>query len=146
MNLAEAWDWLRNHPKLCTSDGLFYGIEHNLDIDVVLVNPDTEEIDPDDTKNTAVRIWLEMAPAVYLCDLPEASEHPDWGRTLCGSHDIELDCGGASFEEAIMELVGLVKQHYGDYDPEQGADSLLPDVDDAFAIFAEMRAQGDCAR
>ena len=32
----------------------------------------------------------------------------------CYTHDIDLDCGGDTFEEAIIELAKLVKKYYGD--------------------------------
>jgi len=78
--------WNESHFKEC------------LDIDVVKVNPKTNSIDDDETKNTKVQIWLE-----------------------CGKynkefriHDIELDCGADTFELAIIELANLVMEWYGE--------------------------------
>ena len=67
---------------------------------VVKVNPDTNAVDDDDTKNTKVRIWLECGG----CD-------DEYGGFV---HDIDLDCDGDTFEEAIVELAKLVKKHYTD--------------------------------
>lgn len=69
-------------------------------IAVVKVNPDTNEIDDDKTKNTKVQVWLEHG-------LYEEKYN-------CCTHDINLDCGGDTFEEAIIELARLVKENYTD--------------------------------
>lgn len=69
-------------------------------IEVVKVNPDTNEIDNDCTKNTKVQIWLE-----------HGSYDTEWGGC---THDIDLDCGADTFEEAIIKLAQLVKEKYND--------------------------------
>jgi len=69
-----------------------------LDIEVVKINPKTDSIDDDKTLNTKVQIWLEAGPYI-------GKHH---------AHDIDLDCGADTFEEAIIELASLVKQYYGD--------------------------------
>lgn len=69
-----------------------------LDINVVKVNPKTESIDDDDKKNTLVEICIETG---------------DWDEEYnVWCHDYKLDCGGATFEEAIIMLAKLVKKHY----------------------------------
>ena len=67
---------------------------------VVKVNPDTNEIDNDRIKNTKVQVWLEHGPY-------------EEKYNQC-THDIDLDCGGDTFEEAIIELARLVKENYTD--------------------------------
>ena len=52
----------------------------------------------DETKNTKVEIWLE-----------HGHYDVDWGACV---HNIDLDCGGDTFEEAIIKLAELVKRHY----------------------------------
>ncbi len=69
-----------------------------LDIWVTKVNPEINAIDNDSNKNTKVQIWLECGPY----------------SKNCFTHDVDLDCGGDTFEEAIIELAKLVKEHYGD--------------------------------
>lgn len=86
MTFYDAYWFLRTHPK-----GNFIAA---LDIDVAMVNPDTRRIDDDKTKNTRMEVWLETGPEQ-------------------GLHDIMLDCGGESFEEAIIKLAELVKKYYG---------------------------------
>ena len=70
----------------------------SLDIDVVKVNPETDAVDDDDSKNTKVQIWLE-------------SGSYDDESDAC-THDYELDCGGDTFEEAIINLANIVYQKY----------------------------------
>ena len=96
----DAWMFLCGHPIFVnkddpTHDASEWYFTRNLDIEVVKVNPETDEIDDIKTKNTKTSVWLE-----------------------CGTnkdHDIDLDCGGDTFEEAIIKLAELVKRKYGDY-------------------------------
>jgi len=100
-----AWNYLDGHSIFQNTEyGLLYDsrFKQCLDIDVVKVNPDTNTIDDNKELNTKVQIWLEAGP--YL------------GKHF--AHDIDLDCGGNTFEEAIIELASLVKQKYGD-DPTE---------------------------
>ena len=61
---------------------------------IIKINPKTDCIDVDTYKNTKVQIWLECGP--YKDERPV--------------HDIDLDCGGDSFEEAIINLAKLVQE------------------------------------
>lgn len=63
---------------------------------VVKVNPKTNEISDDVELNSKTRIWLE-------CGITP------------NEHDIRLDCGGDTFEEAIIQLADLVIKHFGFY-------------------------------
>jgi hypothetical protein len=111
MNPYEAWYYLVNHPAFEHPE---YGPEfstfpRDLDIDFVKVNPSTNIIDDDDSLNTKTEVWLEFGPPWF------DEESGKW----YSSHDIELDCGGDTFEEAIIELARLVKKHYGDEKPKE---------------------------
>jgi hypothetical protein len=92
-----------NHP--------FFGANWNnhqiIDM-VVKVNPKTNSVVKDESKNTATRIWLEWGP-ISLDEYYE--EH--WG--ISPVHDTRLDCGGKTFEEAVITLANLVIEYYGDY-------------------------------
>lgn len=94
MDFYYAWHFLDNHKMF---NGLF---SNGLWVEVVRVNPDTNSIDDDNTKNTKVQIWLEHGPFEYY--------HNDT------THDIDLDCGGDTFEEAIIKMAELVKKYYND--------------------------------
>lgn len=90
INFYKAWNYLNNH-KIFNND--FMGC---LDIGVAKVNPKTNSIDNSFNKNTKVEVWLECGP---------------WDKE-CRIHDIDLDCGGNTFEEAIVKLADLVKNKY----------------------------------
>ena len=93
----DSYNWLKDHPifkdyfPMC------------MDIEVVKVNPQTDEIDDDNTLNTKTQVWLENGPV----DL-------DNSITIY-SHDLDLDCGADTFEEAICIMAHLVLMKYGDY-------------------------------
>ena len=89
-----AWKFLENHKMF---NNLF---NCGLWTQAVKVNPKTNAIDSDPTKNTKVQIWLEHGPY-----------DAEWGST---THDLDLDCGGDTFEEAIIELARLVQKYYTD--------------------------------
>lgn len=91
----DAWVFLNEHPIFM---GLF---ECGLYTAVVKVNPKTMEVDDDSTKNTKVQVWLEHG--LY--------EKVD-GAFPQHTHDFNLDCGGDTFEDAIIELARLVRKHY----------------------------------
>ena len=98
------WLFLLNHPKF-VNEYDDHALLSGLSIEVVKVDPLTECIDDDEEKNIATRIWLEYGPFTENTD-----------GDLIPAHDINLDCGGSTFEEAIMRLVNEVKEHYGDYE------------------------------
>lgn len=122
----QAWWFLYNHPifddtpkKMMleeeTIPGTFSRFEDCLDVDIVKVNPKTNRIDDDDKLNTETRVWLECGPWVHR-DREMSQESRDRG---CydffpegRSHDWHLDCGGRTYEEAIVKLANLVFQHY----------------------------------
>ena len=88
----DAFHYLRKHE-------MFQGrLEECLDIEVVKVNPLNKTIEDDRSLNTETNVWLECG---------KYSEYMRW-------HDIELDCGGQTFEEAVIKLANLVKENYGD--------------------------------
>ena len=88
------------------------GFLDSLDIDLAKVNPKTSKIEDDKTLNTKVEVWLEAGPWI---DPSEAGYPEDWTETEAASHDLNLDCGGDTFEEAIIKMAELVKKHYGEY-------------------------------
>lgn len=116
----EAYHWLDNHPifeESISIPGQKILIKHSrfqegLYMMVVKVDIEKEEIMEEESRNTETRVWLEHGPFTI--------ESVEVGREWRGcSHDIDLDCGGATFEEAIIELAKLVKDKYGDYDSEE---------------------------
>lgn len=101
----KAWWYLKEHSMFKQppiNEPYFLG---SLDIDVAKVNPKTKKIDDNESKNTEVNIWLECGPH-------EEWEEGEFGKMKGFTHDIRLDCGGKTFEEAIIVLAKLVKKFY----------------------------------
>jgi len=99
----EAWDWLYGHPYFRYRDGPMKGSEGftiAYDLIVVKVNPVNDRVEDDDSLNTKTNIWVECGPL-----------EDDGGQT----HDWELDCGGDTFEDAIIALAKIVMRVHGDY-------------------------------
>ena len=97
-----AWEWLRTHEYFQYSkyETVFPTC---LDIEVVKVNPENDTIDDVISKNTKVVVWIEAGDAVF----------DDRGRyTGETSHDFNLDSGGDTFEEAIIDLAINMKSNY----------------------------------
>jgi hemerythrin-like domain-containing protein len=107
--------WHKNlEPSACRDDeGNLYSNEFRrcLDIDVQKVNPETCSIDDDESKNTKVEIWLECGePYTYKeLDAPGwFKEESDLDEVRYSSHNTDYDCGGNTFEEAIVNLANIV--------------------------------------
>lgn len=92
--------FLKNHRIF---GGRFW---EGLDIAVVKVDPATERIEDDATRNTSVRVWLEAGPLNKDKSLDIGPMHIEW------CHDPRLDCGGNSFEEATIRLAANVRKYY----------------------------------
>jgi hypothetical protein len=116
--------WLLDHPVWRYGAGHLGGFERCVDFDFVFVNPRTDEIDDDDTKNTAFYVWIEAGPMDDMqgLDLPAPTggwtEYNRW----MNSHDIRLDCGAPTMDAALLQLADLVERYYNDdgsaFDPE----------------------------
>ncbi len=94
----EAFSFLKRHRIFA---GRFL---ENLYIMVVKVDPRTKRIEDNAAHNTLTQVWLETGPL----NKDRADSHePEW------THDIYLDCGGDTFEEAIIRLATKVRRRYG---------------------------------
>ena len=89
-----------------------HAIEMNLSIFYAKVDG-TGTVNDDRSRNTNTEVWLELGPEEY--DYPA-----DWYQETerMEYHDPDLDCGGPTFDAALIELARLVLEHYGDYDYE----------------------------
>lgn len=124
MDFHEAWWFLTEHPAFKDVHEIDH-FQECLDIEVVKVNPNTDEVDDDESKNTATRVWLECGRVLsreeVVADLkgdPDGMIPADYAGAT-NFHDIDLDCGAPTFEEAIRELAGLVYDKYGDYEKSE---------------------------
>ncbi len=96
MDFFDSFQFLNAHPIF--SDAFSYC----LDVDVVKVDPETNQIEEDEARNAKVQVWLECGPADF----------DEYGN-VHAIHDVSLDCGGDSFENAIIHLAKLVEKKYG---------------------------------
>ena len=90
--------------------------EH-ITFEYVHVDPATETIEDDDARNTAFRVWVEAGPPFDMRTDPNLPP-PEGGWTLdncwCSGHDLRLDCGAPTVEDALLKLADLVEQHYNE--------------------------------
>lgn len=112
--------WLLSHPvwdvPLDNNNKEYISaFEELVCTDYVFVNPDTNEIDADDSKNIAFRIWIE-AGQPYDRRPYEIKFDSEWDfiNFWGESHDIRLDCGASTIDEALLKLADLVEKYYGD--------------------------------
>jgi hypothetical protein len=91
-----------------------HAIDLNLDIFYTKVNK-RRIVDKDPKKNKWVECWLEFGSEDYMY-------MADWDTEThrSGYHDIDLDTGGPTFDQALVRLAKLVRKHHGDYPPFTG--------------------------
>jgi hypothetical protein len=104
----EAWWYLNETPVFWHEDlGEMIGDVNvfcqSLCIEVVKVNPETLEIDDNESLNTKVQVWLEAGEPYKDEDRVD--------KIMYNSHNIDYDSGGDTFEEAIIEMANLVYKH-----------------------------------
>jgi hypothetical protein len=103
-NFYEAFKFLEGHHMFFNPETHISEFEHQLSIDVVLVNPENKRIEDDVKLNTLPQVWLEAS--VFEDDPKDGYK----GFSL----DHDLDCGGDTFEDAIIDLALLVLKKYGE--------------------------------
>lgn len=96
----KAWWWLTDSHEWATL---------KMHIDVVKVHPKLKRVVNDEKKNTLVNYWIEGGPWEKSTKKEIASGFPEYMPT----HDIRLDCGADTFEEAVTKYAKLVKKFYG---------------------------------
>ena len=98
-HFVDKYYWIVDHPLDRKAPYCF--CQNVIDIQPHLVSPLTNEIDMDDALNTKVEFWVEFSYFDIECE--------------ANAHDIEFDCGGDSYEEAIEMLFQLIYDKFGDY-------------------------------
>jgi hypothetical protein len=106
----EAWVFLNEHHYFEHGEYKMPMFTESMDIAVVKVNPETKHIDDDESKNTETQVWVECG------DWEELPDHDFKGYV----HDMDLDTGGATFEEAIVNLANLLYEKRGENPPGYG--------------------------
>jgi len=97
-NFYKAWWYLFEHEYF-EYENLSWFLR-NLHIMVVMVDPKTKRVEDDEKRNTEVNIWLEAGARKRDLD----------NNVDVSCHDIRLDCGGKTFEEAIIAMAKIVKK------------------------------------
>ncbi len=89
-----------------------------LQIGVIKVNPETHDIDTDSSQNTLVEVELVVRPNAYLLNREENL------RRLFSSGPVLFSYGG-TFEDAVIELAGKVRDEYDQpLQPQESQPSL----------------------
>ena len=100
----ETWHWLSNHPYYFSVGSMGVGpcFEGAYDVDVVAVDENGLALDGDEraAKPFHIEVWLESGA---------------WYEPKRRYHDPSLDCGGPTFEAAILALGRLMMDKHGDY-------------------------------
>lgn len=91
-------------------------IEHNLDIHYAAVD-ERGRINDDESKNLYRACWLEFGQMKWGYHAPEfeTGEGQTAREYVMHYHDIDLDCGAKTFDEALVKLARLVMKKYGSY-------------------------------
>lgn len=114
MNFYDSWWYLLEHKAFADFNFLntkgepyMSAFLRLLDIDVQKIDPQTNQIEDDESRNTHTEVWLELG-VQYQPD-ESWNEGKEW---YYNSHDSDLDCGGSTFEEAIINLASKVEEYY----------------------------------
>lgn len=110
-DFQEAWYWLANHPifQEFQNNVFISRFQRDLYMEISKVNPNTMEIEDEESLNTQLCIILEHGP---------------FNGVFCES-DPDLECRGSSYEEAVLQLSRLVFNKYGNYVQDQLYSSFL---------------------
>lgn len=122
----EAYHFLNEHHIFENKQAKQVDFLSSLDVSVVKVDPTTNAIENEKSRNTQVAIWLETGPYEETEDFR--------GYT----HDIDLDTGGATFEEAIVRLANLVYEKYGS-NPEGYGEMTEEEAKSMHAFFEKLQ-------
>jgi len=123
MDTADLWFWLQNHPDYVLPSGdcpdFWQALPMALSIDFVHVDPVTRTVEDDQARNTHIECWLEFGSIYFpeTCTTEEDGEMRLSPDPSC-YHDMELDTGADTFEEAFKSLCLKVLEQDGDYERE----------------------------
>ena len=81
-------------------------LDMNLDVFYTKVD-EKRRVNDDPKKNKFVACWLEFGTIRQAVTNGELH--------IQTYHDIKLDCGAPTFDEALVKLARLVRKHYGDF-------------------------------
>jgi len=101
-------------------------IDENLTIFYAMT--DGKRVNKDKSKNKSVACWLEFGPVEYgyMSNYPDPKTNWDMESFEQHFHDYKLDCGGPTFDVALIMLAKKVRKEYGDYSLKTPADPCGP--------------------
>jgi hypothetical protein len=99
------WAYCRNLKR--------HALEENLSI--FYTKTDGRKVNDDKTKNKHIECWLEFGPLRYDYSADWEWKEDHARNYLQHVHDIRLDIGAATFDEALVKLAKNVLKVYGDY-------------------------------
>lgn len=108
--IKKEWE-LRNHHKF-----VFAYPEETivLLIDPHLICKKTNRVEDDPKLNDTLQYWVEvLVPFEIDWSMPSSEYHYVKGRKFALRHDMDLDCGGYSYEEVILNAHKLMTKKYG---------------------------------
>jgi hypothetical protein len=91
-----------NHVSCLTADGAL--LRGWPEITPHRICPATRRHEDDEALNTETEWWCELGPEKLL---------PDENGRRVPTHDYLLDCGGATYEDAVIALARTIHDHYG---------------------------------
>ena len=105
---------ITNHQKFSENPELqMTGVELLIDPHMV---DETGVINDDDSKNNFIAYWVEfLVPFKINWDNESSKWHYPEGKVVDLMHDYKLDCGGSSWEEAIITAHELFIAEYGEF-------------------------------
>jgi hypothetical protein len=99
-------------------------LDENLSI--FYTKTDGKRVNNDPKKNTKVECWLEFGPVEYGYMAGDINADWDVETHEQNFHDWKLDCGGSTFDEALIKLARNIRRIRGDYAPRTRADKCGP--------------------
>ena len=108
--IKKEWE-LRNHHK--------FAFAYPQETIVLLIDPHlickkTNRVEDDPKLNDTLQYWVEvLVPFEIDWSMPSSEYHYVKGRKFALRHDMDLDCGGYSYEEVILNAHKLMTKKYG---------------------------------
>ncbi len=117
MNVEEIKEFIRKEWELKNHHHFLFAYAE--ECIMVLVDPhlickETNRIEDDPAMNDTLQYWVEiLVPFEINWADPSSEVSYKKGRKYAMAHDWELDCGGLTYEEAILKAHELIIKKYG---------------------------------
>lgn len=104
--VKDTMPWNKGTYKIQEFSSFTEALEVNLNIFYTLVD-DRRRVNDDAAKNVNIQCWLQFGPIRQVVS--------DGVLHIEHSHDLRLNCGAATFDEALVKLACKVRRYYGDF-------------------------------